>query len=149
MTPGTMPNSTTIGATTRKAWIFSRQGTGAASGASWTVTTRGPNWTVETVFEVLRSATEEYEEALEDGRIANVVEYQDARGFVLEAERLFATVADELARKDAQAVDVIRASLDELKAAFPSPMPPERAVKETGALLSSLSRIELQLGRLR
>lgn len=38
-----------------------------------------PSFIMETVLEVLQSAAHEYEEAVEGGRIKNVVEYQDAR----------------------------------------------------------------------
>ena len=44
---------------------------------------------VDTVLEMLRSAMGEYEEAIAKGRIAKPVEYQDSRGFVWQAEKLF------------------------------------------------------------
>ncbi|MFL4994581.1 MAG: hypothetical protein ACJ8DV_25275 [Microvirga sp.] len=108
-----------------------------------------PYFTLETVMEILQTASSEYEEALKGDRIANVVEYQDARGFVFEADRLIAAQADALAAKNADAVKTIRASLSDLKSAFPAPMPPRQAVKNTGQFLSDLSKIELQLSSLR
>ena len=48
-----------------------------------------PSFVVETVLEVLGSAASEYEEAIQNGRIAKPVEYQDARGFVWQADKLF------------------------------------------------------------
>ncbi|MXQ10283.1 hypothetical protein [Microvirga makkahensis] len=65
--------------------------------------TRGLYFTLETALEVLQRAADEYEEAVEENRIANVVEYQDARGFVLEADRLVGTVMQEANAKDAEA----------------------------------------------
>ena len=50
-------------------------------------------------------------------RISNVIEYQDARGFVLEAERLFQSIADELAKKNAEATDAVRSAFNDLKTA--------------------------------
>lgn len=108
-----------------------------------------PYFTLETVMEMLQTASEEYEGAIEKGRIANVVEYQDARGFVFEADRLVAGQADKLAAKNQDALNAIRASLDDLKATFPAPMPPREPVKDAGAFLSDVSKIELQLGNLR
>ena len=109
----------------------------------------GTYFTLETVLEVLQQAADEYAEAVEKGRIANVVEYQDARGFVLEADRLTGTVMEAAAAKNADAAKAIRASLDELKAVFPAVTPPKQAVKDAGDFLSSVAKFELQLGNLR
>jgi hypothetical protein len=108
-----------------------------------------PYFALETALETLRSAADEYEEAVEGGKIGNVVEYQDSRGFVWQAERLFAGSADELAKKDADAVAAIRAAFDSLKGAWPSPMPPQKPAKDLSQVLSDISRIELQLGHFR
>ena len=111
--------------------------------------TNGAYFTLETILEVLQQAADEYGEAFAKGRIVNVVEYQDARGFVMEADRLAGTVMNEAAAKDADAAKALRASLDELKATFPSVTPPQQAVKDPGQFLSSVARFELQLGNLR
>jgi hypothetical protein len=108
-----------------------------------------PYFLLEAALETLQQASDEYEEAVEKGRIANVVEYQDARGFVFEVDRLVGTVADALSAKNADAAKAIRASLDDLKATFPAPMPPQRAVKDSGQFLASVAQFELQLGNFR
>jgi hypothetical protein len=108
-----------------------------------------PAFTLATVLEILQTSTEEYEEAIKNGRIANVVEYQDARGFVFEADRMLSGVSDALSAKNADAVKAIRASLADLKSTFPTPMPPKQPVKDVGAYLSDVSKIELQLGSLK
>jgi hypothetical protein len=107
-----------------------------------------PTFTLETILEVLQQAAEEYEGAFKDGRLANIVEYQDARGFIYESDRLFGTVAEALSARNADAVKTIRTQLAELKDVFPTAMPPQAAVKDPGQVLSSVSRIELQLGNL-
>ena len=111
--------------------------------------TNGTYFTLETILEVLQQAADEYGEAFAKGRIVNVVEYQDARGFVMEADRLAGTVMNEATAKDADAAKALRASLDELKATFPTVNPPPQAVKDPGQFLSSVARFELQLGNLR
>jgi hypothetical protein len=108
-----------------------------------------PYFLLEAALETLQQASDEYEEAVEKGRIANVVEYQDARGFVFEVDRLVGTVADALSAKNADAAKAIRASLDDLKATVPTPMPPQRAVKDSGQFLASVAQFELQLGNFR
>lgn len=108
------------------------------------------NWSafaVDAVLEMLRTAGDEYEEAVEKGRIAETVEYQDSRGFVWRAEALFSSVADDLAQKNAEAVKAAREGFAELKKAWPSAVPPKTPVKDHGQVLADISKIELQLGR--
>src|SRR5215813_4585083 len=62
------------------------------------------SFSVETALEVLKSATGEYQQAIVKGRIAKPVEYQDARGFVWQAERMITGVAPALKKKDAEAL---------------------------------------------
>ncbi len=106
-----------------------------------------PAFAVDAVLELLRTATNEYEEAVEDGRIAEAVEYQDSRGFVWQAERLFDSVADDLKQKNAEAVKAAKDGFDALKKAWPGPIPPQKPVKAYGEVLADVSKIELQLGR--
>jgi hypothetical protein len=107
-----------------------------------------PGFVVEAAVEALKSAAGEYQNAIVGGRIAKPVEYQDARGFVWQADRMIEGVAPDLQKKDAGALAQIRAGLAELKKAFPSPMPPRTPVKDYGAMLSDVSRIELAAGKL-
>jgi hypothetical protein len=109
------------------------------------------NWdafTVEAALETLKSATGEYQEAIIKGRIAKPVEYQDARGFILHAEKMFDAVAPGLEKKDADAFKHVRDAFAELKKAFPTPMPPKTPVKDYGAVLGDVSRVELSAGKL-
>jgi hypothetical protein len=108
----------------------------------------GTYFVLETALEVLQQAADEYEEAVSKGRIANVVEYQDARGFVLEADRLVGTVMPAATAKNADAAKAVQASLNELKATFPAVTPPKQAVKDSGEFLSAVAKFELQLGHL-
>lgn len=108
--------------------------------------TNGTYFTLETALEVLQQAADEYGEAVEKNRIANVVEYQDARGFVFEADRLVGTVMQDATAKNADAAKALKASLDELKAVFPAVTPPKQAVKDAGDFLSTVAKFELQLG---
>ena len=104
---------------------------------------------LETALEVLQQAADEYAEAVEKGRIANVVEYQDARGFVFEADRLIGSVMEAATAKNAEAAKALRASLDDLKATFPAVTPPKQAMKDASQFLSGIAKFELQLGNLR
>jgi hypothetical protein len=103
---------------------------------------------VETALELLKSATHEYEEAIVKGRIAKPVEYQDARGFVWQAEKMIEGMAPALEKKNADALNHVRAGFAELKKAWPAAMAPKTPVKDYAAVLSDVSRIELSIGNL-
>jgi hypothetical protein len=112
---------------------------------------RQPNWSgfvVEAAVEALKAASGEYQQAIVGGRIAKPVEYQDARGFVWEAERMIESVAADLQKQNAPALRDVRAGMAELKSAFPSSIPPRMPVKDHATLLGDVSRIELAAGKL-
>jgi hypothetical protein len=104
---------------------------------------------LETAVEALKVAADEYGNAIAGNRIKLPVEYQDSRGFVLEAERVVESVSGDLGAKDAQALAAIRAAFADLKKAWPAPTPPRAPVKDVAEVLSDMSRIELQVGRFR
>jgi hypothetical protein len=107
-----------------------------------------PGFVVEAAVEALKVATGEYQQAIVAGRIAKPVEYQDARGFVWQANGMIESVAADLHKKDAAALQGVRAGLAELKKAFPSAMPPQVPVKDAVTVLGDVSRIELTAGKL-
>ena len=103
---------------------------------------------IETALELLKSATGEYQEAIVKGRIAKPVEYQDARGFVWQAEMMINAIAPALEKKNAESLKQVRQDLGELKKAWPAAMPPKTPVKDYASVLSDVSRIELHSGKL-
>ena len=107
-----------------------------------------PGFVVETAVEALKAASGEYQQAIVGGRIAKPVEYQDARGFVWQAERMIEGVAADLQKQNAPALREVRAGMAELKLTFPSPMPPRMPVKDHATVLGDVSRIELAAGKL-
>lgn len=110
--------------------------------------TQWESFTVESAVELLKASANEYEEAIVSGRIAKPVEYQDARGFIWEAETMIESVAPALEKKDGEALKHLRDAIAELKKAFPAAMPPKSPVKDYGTLLGDVSRVELAAGRL-
>jgi len=107
-----------------------------------------PGFVVETAVETLKTAAGEYQQAIVGGRIAKPVEYQDARGFIRQAERMILGMSAELQKKDPAAFNEVRSGLSELQKAFPSAMPPKAPVKDHAAVLGDVSRIELAAGKL-
>ncbi len=107
-----------------------------------------PGFVVEAAVEALKTATGEYQQAIVGGRIAKPVEYQDARGFIWQGDRMIESVAEDLQTKDSAALGQVRSGLAELKKAFPSAMPPTTPVKDHAAVLGDVARIELAAGKL-
>jgi len=112
----------------------------AAAGAHW------PQTTVATVLALLQSATGEYGQAIEKGRIAKPVEYQDSRGFVFYAGKLLASVSGDLAKINPEAAGSLTSVLGGLKAAWPTAVPPPKPVMDHAAVLAATSRFELAAG---
>ena len=105
------------------------------------------NFTVRTAIEVLRVAQSEYETSMEGGKFVKPVEYQDSRGFVWQAERMFEGASAELARIDKGSLDQIRAIFAKLKTAWPAPMPPDKPVLDVGQITALVSDIEQHISR--
>jgi hypothetical protein len=102
----------------------------------------------ESAIESIKAATSEYKQAIVAGRIGKPVEYQDARGFVWQADRMIESVASGLEKKDAASLKQVRAGFAELKKAFPAAMPPRKPVMDHATLLGVVSKIELAAGKL-
>ena len=105
------------------------------------------NFTVRSAIEVLRVAQSDYDTSMEGGKFVKPVEYQDSRGFVLQAERMFEGSAAELARIDKDALARIRTIFAKLKTAWPAPMPPSQPVLDVGTISALISDIELHISR--
>ena len=101
-----------------------------------------PEFVLDAMVEMLKSAATEYEAAIANGQFAEISEYQNSRGFVLYADELYQTVAAEKAAADPQGHQVITDSLTELKTAWPTIEPPEAPVKEPSEIYGLVSQIE-------
>lgn len=91
---------------------------------------------------LLDTAGAEYEAAIIDGNIVEVIEYQDSRGFVNYAEILYKNIADEMASKYADIDGQIQANMTELKKAWPSALAPETAVMKPAKVSQLIEEIK-------
>lgn len=80
--------------------------------------------------ELAASATSEYAGAEDDGRILEVIEYQDGRGFLRQADLLLSTARNQSSNSEADRSALTRLQLQirAMLRAFPSIDPPQRAV---------------------
>lgn len=108
----------------------------ALAAADANLKTRQPNWpqfAVAVAVAVLKSAPDEYDDAVAKGRVVRPIGYQTARGFVLQADRMIETAAAELQTSNAAALADVRAGLSQLKAAFASVTAPKEAAMTDAA----------------
>ena len=75
----------------------------AADAAMKAKQTDWPGFEIEAAVEAIKTAAGEYQQAVVKGRIAKPVEYQDARGFIWQAERMIESVAPDLQKKECRA----------------------------------------------
>ncbi|GGG49515.1 hypothetical protein [Chelatococcus composti] len=125
-----------------------RERLAAADAAVKAKTADWPGLTLEAVLEVLNTAGEEYEAAIENGKFKLVVEYQDSRGFVLQAEKMLAAVAPDLEKKNAEAYAALQHEIAELKKAWPSVTAPKKPVLDVSQVLGHIARAEIEIGKL-
>jgi hypothetical protein len=113
--------------------------------------TRQPNWprfAVAVAVAVLKSAPDEYDDAVAKGRVVRPIGYQTARGFVLQADRMIETAAAELQTSNAAALADIRGGLSQLKTAFASVTAPKEAAMTDTAFQSIVAGIESAAAKL-
>jgi hypothetical protein len=91
---------------------------------------------------VLKSAPDEYDDAVVKGRIVRPIGYQTARGFMLQADRMIESVSAELERGNAMTLADIRAGLSQLKTNFASLAAPKEAVTADATFLNAVAKIE-------
>lgn len=113
-----------------------------AKAADWS------RFVVTVAVEVLKSAPDEYGDAVAGGRIVRPIGYQTARGIILQADRMIERVSDAFAGDKAAALADIRAGLAQLKQHFASVTAPKPAVVDDATMLDIVARIELAASRL-
>jgi hypothetical protein len=121
---------------------------GAADASLKTRQQSWPRFTLAVAIAVLKTAPDEYDDAVVKGRVARPIGYQTARGFVLQAERMIESVAGEFAGDNAAALVDIQAGFTELKAAQPSVNAPKQAAIDDAAFQRAVGKIETAAAKL-
>jgi hypothetical protein len=123
----------------------------ALAAANAALKAKVPNWphfVVATSIAVLKTAPDEYDDAVATGRIVHPVGYQATRGFILQADKMFDSVAAELVGDNSAALSDIRAGFSQLKQAFPGVNAPKQATIDYAAVLSIVTNIAAAAGKL-
>jgi hypothetical protein len=101
-----------------------------------------PAFNLQVINELLDAANSEYGAAIANGKISAAIEYQDSRGFVIYANNLYQKVAEQMAKEDPAAHKAIDTSMNELTAAWSSPVPPAKPVKTPDEVTQLVKEIE-------
>lgn len=83
-----------------------------------------PSYKGSVVAALLATAGHEYEEAVQDGRITLLAEYQDGYAFVREARRLYDEIEPDVRAASAEEADEVEEAFEVLDSAFASAQPP-------------------------
>jgi hypothetical protein len=107
-----------------------------------------PRFTLAVARSVLKTAPDEYDDAVAKGRVVRPIGYQTARGYVLQAERMIESVAGEFPGDNAVALADIRAGFAELKSAQPSVNAPKQAAIDDAAFQAAVAKIDAAAAKL-
>jgi tetratricopeptide (TPR) repeat protein len=89
---------------------------------------QSPQLILPVINGLLQTAAEEYEAAIAKGKIAETIEYQDSRGFVLYADILYQQIAKSLQQQQPDKNQKLAANFQEIKKVYPSVTPPTAPV---------------------
>lgn len=112
---------------------------------------RQPDWPrfmLAVSLATLKTAPDEYEDALSGGRIIRPIGYQTARGIVLQTDHMIDGIAAELGGRNADALRDLQGALVELKSGFPTVNAPKQPVMDIAAVNALVAKIESAAGRL-
>jgi hypothetical protein len=98
----------------------------------------------EVVQGLVQSAVSEYEGAVAQGQIVEVIEYQDARGFLKQAQQILQQArqqAQQQPGRDPSRLVAMAQVITTMLEAFPSVLPPKRALQSPEALKALAGRL--------
>jgi hypothetical protein len=104
---------------------------------------QSPRFVLQVINGLLDTANSEYGAAIADGKITQVIEYQDSRGFVIYANELFNAIAPQLAKDNPTAEKEIKTALATLTKTWgESPTPPAKPVNTPEQVTQLVKTIE-------
>jgi hypothetical protein len=103
---------------------------------------QSPPFVLAVINGLLDTANAEYGAAIDNGKIAQAIEYQDSRGFLIYAETLYQGIADSVQKSDPTVHTTIVQTLAELRQVWPAPIPPAAAIKTPEQVSQLVKTIE-------
>lgn len=87
---------------------------------------QSPKFVLDSMNGLLAAANEEYAAGILDGKVVEIIEYQDSRGFVNNVDLMYQTIATKMQQENPELHQTIASSIEELKKAWPSATAPEQ-----------------------
>lgn len=91
---------------------------------------------------LLDTANSEYGAAIDKGKIAQAIEYQDSRGFFLYVNDLYKGIAPQITQSDPAVATAIGTTLADLSSVWPSVLPPAAALKTPEQVSTLIKTVE-------
>ncbi|WP_310488815.1 helix-hairpin-helix domain-containing protein [Chamaesiphon sp. VAR_69_metabat_338] len=99
-------------------------------------------FTLQVINGLLDTANSEYKSSIAKGKIAQIVEYQDSRGFVTYVNQLFRAIEPQLKQANPAVATTIGTTLADLTKAWPAPIAPAAPVKTAEEVTKLVKQIE-------
>jgi Helix-hairpin-helix motif len=99
-------------------------------------------FTIQIINGLLDTANSEYKASIANGKIAQVVEYQDSRGFVIYANQLYKAIEPQLKQDHPAAATIISNTLATLTTAWPAAIAPAIPVQTPEQVTKLIKSIE-------
>lgn len=104
---------------------------------------QSPNFAFNVINGMLETASAEYTAAISDGKIREIIEYQDSRGFVTYSQdTLYKSIEAKLNQKDSQANQKIDSTFQALRKAWPTAVAPDAPVLTVQDVAAKVKLIE-------
>lgn len=103
----------------------------------------GAATTFKVIVGLIRTAAEEYEAVVKDGKVVNAYEYQDALGFVRVADELAAELDPAGRPEVGDALAVVKTQLETIGPAWPSVVPPDQVATDPSLIYGATARVEI------
>jgi hypothetical protein len=103
---------------------------------------QNPAFVLQVINGLLDTANSEYGAAIANNKIAQVIEYQDSRGFVLYANELYKGISDAMLKAQPEAHQAISAKLAELTTTWAAVTPPATPTKTSDQVSALIKEIE-------
>ncbi len=89
---------------------------------------QSPKLALQVINTILDTAGTEYQAAIANDKIKEIIEYQDSRGFTIYVEQLYKNIASTMEKEHPESHKQFTASLAKLKSAYPSAIAPDKPV---------------------
>lgn len=103
---------------------------------------KSPKFVIQVINGLLDTANSEYGAAVADGKIKEVIEYQDSRGFVQYSSELFKSISSQVKTQSPETAKKMSVALKDLALNWPTAVAPAAPVKTTQQVTKLVKEIE-------